>query len=117
MESSHGQSEGELVDVMLDGLDLAGEFLVLVRRNASGNDGPGNAASAAQCSLGRNEDVRHVLWERDEREHTLPPTKRQLTFSSQRSGRWSKISRGSVSAVKMMISAIPRLSVLVASRK
>ena len=37
-----------------------------------------------------------------------------LTFSSHNKGRWSKISRGSASAVRMMTSEIPRLRVLVA---
>jgi hypothetical protein len=36
-------------------------------------------------------------------------------FSSQSNGRWSRISSGSVSAVKMMNSAMPRLRVFVAA--
>lgn len=43
--------------------------------------------------------------------------RRRHTFSSQSNGRWSRISSGSVSAVKMMNSAMPRLSVFVAATK
>jgi hypothetical protein len=39
------------------------------------------------------------------------------TFSSQRSGRWRRISSGSVSAVKRMNSAMPRLRVFVAANE
>ena len=41
----------------------------------------------------------------------------ELTLSSQSRGRWSKISRGSVSAAITMNSAMPRFKHLVAARK
>ncbi len=108
-------SDHESFNLELDRVDLAGKFLVLVRGDAGSDDGPSNTAGTAQCSLGLHEDVWDVLSQDkilDER--LLRACRDELTFSSQSRGRWRRISSGSVSAVRMMSSAIPRLRVLVA---
>ena len=54
-------SDHKPFDLEFDSVDLAGKFLVLVRRNARSDDGPCNTAGTAQCSFGLDEDVRHIL--------------------------------------------------------
>lgn len=80
------RSVHELVDGPLDGLDETGKLLVLVGRDASSDDGPGNTASPAEGSLRRHEDVGDVLWKRMSN-HTGVPLQNTRTFSSHSSGR------------------------------
>ena len=51
----------ELLDVELELLDLVFHLAALVGRDAARDDGPGDAARAAQSGLGRDKDVRDVL--------------------------------------------------------
>lgn len=111
--TSGQRSVHELVDRPLDGLDETRKLLVLVGCNASSDDGPGDTAGPAKGSLRRHKDVGYVLYVRmsNQTDAALQSTR---TFSSHSSGRCRRISNGSVSAVRMMISAIPRLRVFVA---
>lgn len=49
------------LDLELDSIDLAREFLVLVRSDTGSDDRPSDATGATKCSFGLNEDVGHVL--------------------------------------------------------
>lgn len=56
-------SNHELVNSFLDGLNLALQLPLLVRRNACSDDRPCDTASPTQRGLGLDEDVWHVLLE------------------------------------------------------
>lgn len=106
--------EHELVDGPLDALDETGQLLVFVGGDAGGNDGARNTARPSESGLRLNEHIGDVLTRGVSAPLLGTFENASHTFSSQRSGRCSRISRGSVSAVRTMISAIPRFRVFVA---
>jgi len=55
------RSEHELFDLVLDGLDLAGQFSGFVGSDGCCNDRAGDTTGASQRRLGRNEDIGYVL--------------------------------------------------------
>jgi hypothetical protein len=112
-------SDDDLVDGPLDRLELALELTVLGGGDARGDDGSRDVTSASQGSLGFNKDVRNVLLDASDRQHQnyLQKLSRWVPSLHRAMGRCKRISRGSVSAVRMISSAIPRFRVFVARRK
>jgi len=104
----------QFLNCVLDCGNLTGELLWLACRHTGWDNRPRDITGSTKGSFGWQKDIRHIL-EGIVGMKTRKKGKR--TFSSQRRGRWSNISRGSVSAVKMMNSAMPRLSVFVAVEK
>jgi len=56
-----GGLEHEFLDLVLNRLDLAGQFSCFVCGDGRGNDRAGDTARTTQCGLGRDENVRYVL--------------------------------------------------------
>jgi len=83
----------------LNGLDLAGEFSGCIGGYACSHDRTRYAAGPSQGVLGQNKDVRDIL-HGSSKGMTRYEVCLWRTLSSKRRGRWSKFSRGSVSAVK-----------------
>jgi hypothetical protein len=83
-------------------------------REIEARTGPGDVARAPERDLALHENVRYILRVRAVSARARAGAGAR-TFSSQRSGRCSRISSGSVSAVRMMNSAMPRFSVFVAA--
>ena len=107
--------EHNLVDGPLNRLELALELAMLGGGHARGDDRSGDVAGAPQSGFRFNEDIWNVLQVAFSR--LSPRLKaRRATFSSQSRGRCKRISIGSVSAVRTISSAIPRLSVFVAGK-
>jgi hypothetical protein len=102
----------DLVDGFLDRLELALQLSVFTGGNTGCDDGSGDVACSAESSFGFDKDVWDVLHMKVRQ--TLSGLCNGLAFSSQTKGRWRRISKGSVSAVRIMTSAIPRFKVFVA---
>jgi hypothetical protein len=108
-------SEHQLFDRNLDIADLALQLPGLASCDAGSDDRPGHIACTSKGCLGRNEHVWNILHSQQLAFNGVKSsTESEHTFSSQRRGRCKRISRGSVSAVRTMNSATPRLRVLVA---
>lgn len=105
----------DLVDGPFDCLKLTLEFTVLGGGDTRSDDGSGDIASPSQGSLGFYKDVWNILLNTsDSQNQIISGFLKIVTFSSQSKGRCKRISRGSVSAVRIMSSAIPRFRVFVA---
>lgn len=108
-------SEHQLFNRNLDIADLALQLPGLASRDASSDDRPGHIACTSKGCFRRNEHVGNILQSAVSiQQRKKKKREREHTFSSQRRGRCKRISRGSVSAVRTMNSATPRLRVLVA---